>query len=85
MKLSASTGFLMVKPFKILENDAKTECCDFSCPHCYLSMALFTPSRIAFAPPRKPYGIGLLFTDENDYGGAKLHHAYLESGASHTG
>ena len=85
LKLSASTGFLMIKPFKILENDAKTEFCDFACPVCYLSMALFTLSRKAFAPPRKPYRIGLLFTHENDYGGAKLPRAYLKSGASHTG
>ena len=85
LKLSASTGFLMIKPFKILENDAKTEFCDFACPVCYLSMALFTLSRKAFAPPRKPYRIGLLFTHENDYGGAKLPHAYLKSGESHTG
>ena len=32
--------------------------------------AVFTLHRIAFAPPRKSYRMGLLFTHKNGYGGA---------------
>ena len=43
--------------------------------------------QIAFAPARKPYQIGLLFTHKNsDFcNEAKLRRAVLDSGASHIG
>ena len=55
--------------------------------------AMFTVYRIACAPPRKPYRIGLLFTQKNGCGGVisvpdgeRLYRADLQSGAeSHVG